>query len=157
MTNETNPIEGITLKELAPYLPYGLKGDLVNLDYFDSQINCELYRIETGKTKENSKYEVIVIVGDCESDIKDFTPYLRPLSDLTKDIEVNGKRFVPIECFENMYYTLDYRNQCIELMKDPRWLNQCDYMLVQHLIEWHFDVFGLIDQGLAVNINDIHK
>ena len=60
------------LKHIAPYLPYGLKGNLVNLEYFDSQICCELYRIETGKTKESDKYDITVIVGDCESELKDF-------------------------------------------------------------------------------------
>lgn len=85
------------LKHIAPYLPYGLKGNLVNLEYFDSQICCELYRIETGKTKESDKYDITVIVGDCESELKDFKPTLRPLSDLTKEIEHNGERFVPLE------------------------------------------------------------
>ena len=29
------------------------------------------------------------------------------------------------------------------------------YQEVQKLLEWHFDVFGLIEQGLAIDINTI--
>lgn len=29
------------------------------------------------------------------------------------------------------------------------------YLLMQKLIEWHFDVFGLIEKGLAIDINTL--
>jgi hypothetical protein len=29
------------------------------------------------------------------------------------------------------------------------------YLLIQKLIEWHFDVFGLIEEGLAISIHDV--
>ena len=29
------------------------------------------------------------------------------------------------------------------------------YGLVSKLIEWHFDVFGLIEKGLAIDINTL--
>ena len=32
-----------------------------------------------------------------------------------------------------------------------------EWCVMNKLIKWHFDVFGLIDRGLAVNINDIQK
>ena len=32
---------------------------------------------------------------------------------------------------------------------------ECNYFIYQKLCEWHFDIFGLIDAGLAVDINTV--
>ena len=82
-------------------------------------------------------------------------PILRPLSDLVKEIEVNGEKFVPTDYFEDKYYTLDLHKQCERIIEDENWINQSDYMLIDYLFEWHFDVFGLIDAGLAIDINTL--
>ena len=71
----------LELKHLAPYLPYGLKMKLLNFP-FDGHIR--------------------ILELDCGHDFHFYLqnnyvrPFLRPLSDLTKEIEVNGERFVPI-------------------------------------------------------------
>lgn len=66
---------------------------------------------------------------------------LRPLSDLTKEIEVNGEKFVPRSKFFGN--PLDYI------------ITKNSYEVVQQLISWHFDIFGLIDAGLAIDINTL--
>lgn len=53
-------------------------------------------------------------------------PILRPLSDLDQDGEINT----------------------------PDYLQGCCYSYVQHLISRHYDVFGLIEQGLAIDFNN---
>lgn len=83
-------------------------------------------------------------------------PILRPLSDLVNTITHNGEEFIPVEWLEDMYYTLDLHKQVMMLINDtPDWVNQLDFMLVMHLIEWHFDIYDLIGEGLAVNVNDL--
>jgi len=82
---------------------------------------------------------------------------LRPLSDLNKEIEVNGQKFIPINWVENQYPNLDLHNQCKFLLDDESWINQCEYLLIQHLFEWHFDISNLIKNNLAIDINTINQ
>jgi len=101
---------------------------------------------------------------------------LRPLSDLTKEIEIDGEKFVPIEVLLDKRHGVDrsereYRDIVIEV-DNPSQLRACyklmaskdisiykscmdnmDYWIIQRLFEWHFDVFGLIEQGLAIDTN----
>ena len=143
----------LELKHLAPYLPYGLKINLTrscfertNIDFMGTTIAYN------SATKEHYIIKNAVTYG-----MEHIKPILRPLSDLVKEIEVNGKRFVPKDYFEDTYYTLDLHEQCNLLIGEDgeNWVNQCDYMLVDYLFEWHFDVFGLIEQGLAIDINTL--
>jgi len=116
--------------------------ELVGLRFGNEAVNNELWIWEEGKQYLTG------YLYECK-------PILRPLSDLTKEIEINGEKFVPIDWLEEKYYTLDLHKQCLQLINDTgEWIYQCDYMLVEHLFEWHFDVFGLIDQNLAIAIND---
>ena len=136
----------LELKHLAPYLPYKLKGKLENEDYYPTTIG-ELYRLETSADSDNIPY---CIVDVYEGEIVDFKPILRPLSDLTKEIEVNGDKFIPhikLGGRPNLKdYDIEYLSKNIDNMS---------YGLVSKLIEWHFDVFGLIEKGLAIDINTL--
>jgi len=135
----------LEIKHLAPYLPYGVK--VINNTHPDDVNLVTGLRDETYFIEQNSRYAY--------GDIENCKLLLRPLSDLTKEIEINGEKFVPIDWLEEKYYTLDLHKQCLQLINDTgEWIYQCDYMLVEHLFEWHFDVFGLIDQNLAIAIND---
>ena len=73
---------------------------------------------------------------------------LKPLSLLQYEIEFKGEFFTPIEWLEDKYYTLDLHKQCKRLLDEDgiNWINQSDFMLVEHLIEWEFDVYGLNEQ-----------
>ena len=149
--SETKPIEGITLKELAPYLPYGLK----YISHCESVLNLDWEHV----------HYLINTKGK---------PILRNLSDLTKEIEVNGERFVPNEWLsENMPNTPNFRYMLNASHHFDLSETIIEWCVMNKLIEWHFDVFdlrsknlciyfdefknGLIDRGLAVNINDIQK
>jgi hypothetical protein len=145
-------MEKLQLKHLAGYLPYELK--IQNGKEFD---------IVTGVSKENVES---IFRGTYEntSMIKDVKPILRPLSDLTKPITIDGITFVPdtwiddniktnveIYKFLNGEISLDIEtenyNQTIDLMDG--------YLIMQKLLEWHFDIYGLIDKGLAIDINTL--
>ena len=161
----------LELKHLSPYLPYNLNvlsGDakeiyqLVglhvnwqeNFNTYDRKI--KLLNGEERKYSQNLKY--------CK-------PILRPLTDLLKfDITINNEKFTPIEKlvrFDGNNYTTKFFNnkffRRIEIyVTDIAYNTSIDLSFVttplsiyQKLIEWHFDVFGLIENHLAVDFNSI--
>ena len=84
-------------------------------------------------------------------------PILRPLSDLTKEIEVDGEKFTPYEddylsdamsTYENLDILCEYNGDVSNDSTIP-------YTVMSLLFQWHFDVFGLIEKGLAINVNDL--
>lgn len=121
----------LELKHLAPYLPYGLK-----------------------VTNGNEVVEIVVEnlrMALLNSD--EFKLILHPLSSLTKEIEHDGERFVPIETKPLSLY---YRNGSFYVGDDygahevSAKHGDLPYCIFEKLIEWHFDVFGLIDAGIAI-------
>ena len=68
-------------------------------------------------------------------------PILRPLSDLTKEIDVNGEK-------HQMWLLVPHGNSINDVFS---W----QYKNIKTLFEWHFDVFGLIENGLAIDINSL--
>ncbi|RZL97274.1 MAG: hypothetical protein EOO88_62700 [Pedobacter sp.] len=142
-------MEKLTLEYLAPYLPYKLVLGLTNSH---APIICTGLTIhEDGIMAHHKKGSVNVSLE------KWYKPILRPMSDLLKVISHNGKKICLVEWLEDFYCTLDLHEQAIRLTNDIRWVNQCDYMLIVHLIEHHFDVFGLIEKGLAISIHDVKE
>lgn len=133
-------INELTLRELTPYLPYGLKVVVCHGEYtmsIDDEMG-DLYTISDVIEYQNK-------------------PILRQLSYLTQEIDHNGEKFVPIEymsdmiCAQNLGYNdhyIDYDN--IGRLKQINWLNE-PYFITEKLFEWHFDVFGLIEKGFAVS------
>ena len=142
--------EGMELKYIEPYLLHGL--------------NFQCIDIESGEYEELPLTAIILtngrqdlIIGNSEVDIDDlfaneyeaFYPILRPLSDLKRVIEVNGKKFVPndtIKMLDKRYSVAGAEHGFI--MSYPQWI-------IEKLFEYHFDVFGLIPKKLAVDINDL--
>jgi len=121
----------LTIKHLSAYLPYGVK--------------CSHAR-----KKGNIKATDVLTIDTWFITKRDyFKPILRPLSDLTKEIEHNGEKFVPAakmitHGFHNSFW--------YELEKfDYRYLYAMD---LDKLLEWHFDIFSLIESGLAISIHD---
>lgn len=149
----------LELKYIAPYLPYGLK-----MIFEKSGRIIELAGIQ--KTDANNLIFIQKYGQFYEETIWKFKPILRPLSDLTKEIEHNGEKFVPIEWFEigdDENLCPDYGNgniKLISLLKDMSKhnfidLNYMQYGVIEKLLEWHFDIFGLLEQGLAVDFNSL--
>lgn len=118
-----NPIKKtmkLELKHLTPYLPYNLKMYWENLD---GQIR-----------------DPYILLPSAIDHIIDFQnkPILRPLSDLTKEIEwEDGK-----------YMMTDH---------DDFDLEEETYGVIQDYLSRHFDIFSLIPKGLAIDINTLDK
>lgn len=77
-----------------------------------------------------------------------FKPILYPLSDLTKEIDVNGEKFVPSK-------VLNWNIQGREINKIH--FESISYSHIQKLLEWNFDIYGLIEKGLAIDINTLKE
>lgn len=131
----------LTIKHLAPYLPYKLQmifegkgGRVITLETLGTSF--------LGDTLSGGK-------GGMWLKSCGFKPILRPLSDLTKEIEVNDEKFVPA----GKMITHGFHNQFwYDLEKfDYRYLYAMD---LEKLISWHFNVFNL-PENLFINYNDI--
>lgn len=101
-----------------------------------------------------------------------FKLLLRPLSDLTKEIEHKGERFVPILKWTDLpdwatvismgyadkhYYATFGIEDDIVSYKIPGDVDSMNFYTVKKLLSWYFDIFGLINRGLAINLNDFEK
>lgn len=154
----------LTIKELAPYLPYRLKGKSNQYDSIDLLLGIYgtmghsltlCHRINNHNT------------CDYDCNVNEFKPILRPLSDLIKEIEVNGKKFVPIDKLLEIAHcniTIPKTRMCLDDIlygykeNIRRVINEDMPLFVYNkLLEWHFDVFGLIEKDLAIDINKLVK
>ncbi len=90
-------------------------------------------------------------------DLSSFKLILRPLSDLTKEIEHNGEKFKPFEKLLEGHIKdgKHYRDILYAIQPAKFYIMSMPYHAMQKLFEWHFDVFGLIPEGLAIDINTI--
>lgn len=132
----------LELKHLSPYLPYGLKG-ICTWEHLNKDFEVELYSASSNILNISSPFG-----GNDYVEINEFKPILRPLSDLTKEIKINGETFVPIDALGwNSYENIIKKGIC----------DSVGYQYMIKLFEWHFDVFGLIEQNLAIDINTLNK
>ena len=133
-------METLKLEHIAPYLPYGLKGIASGKIY-------KLKAIKTGRSdcywiKEKDPY-IFGVWG-----LRRIKPLLRPLSQLTEEIEHNGDKFVPID-----YNAFKHdKDHLVDFANNFKNYKSVKYGIMERLFEWHFDVFGLIEKGLAVPI-----
>lgn len=162
----------LTIRELAPYFPYGLKVKGVKNDIFGIK-DC-IYSLSSiaiginGNTimKARVKSELFGTYSIVEYEIRKgsellLKPILRPLSDFTKTIIHNKEEFVPNTKIENLFDIEDldmYLNYLVKREDDGNVFisRQKQYSIIQQLLEWHFDIFSLIDSNLALDINQ-HK
>ncbi len=146
------------IEHLAPYLLYDVK-----FKYADGDTIFDLIGLSEKNGNSKGNWRVYDKHAFSHHLIKSKLPVLllRPLSDLTKEMEQNGKKFVPamelwsVETREEkefeVYGTIpEYWKVAIKQIP-----NGMDYWIMQRLFEWHFDVFGLIEKGLAIDKNTI--
>jgi len=116
--------------------------------YFGTGLKVEL---------EEQGIEVLTIrlLNSCSID--GIKPILRPLSDLTKEIEVNGEKFVPMNFINELAFVNILGYSDFEDLIKPLGINECSFWQIEKLSEWHFDVFGLIEKGLAIDFNTLNK
>jgi hypothetical protein len=136
-------------KHIIPYLPYKLK--LYAGEYFlKNNLDVILDRCDV-TTK-------IIDATNLEGNwfIDQVKPILRPISDLTKEIEVNGEKFVPYKWLKENYLTYNkYNRNWFKNKTNLANIKILPYDIIEKLFEWHFDIFGLIENRLAIDINTL--
>jgi len=121
-------------RHITPYLEH----DLIVM--YDG-VPCRLEGIDL-------KFYPTAIIEQRNMDLSDIKLILRPMSDLNKEIKHNGKRFIPSKQ-PDVFKALKGMHPSAAALKP--------YHVVRKLLEWHFDIFGLIDAGLAVDVNTLKK
>ena len=146
----------LLFKELCQLLPYGV--EFIHRDETFILFSVGHYSNEnpmciTGITPPKdgvSSGKIDVFLQGCQ-------PLLLPLSALTEEIEHNGKKFVPyVELLRDCNFDVDnMKKEDIEYYKpseqEKEWVESRMYAEVSKLIEWHFDISGLIPKGLAID------
>ena len=138
----------LELKHLAPYLPYN-----VEIYYLGTDIDFETPKFIRTKllgVKKDEHFSSITFFFYLHGKSKEKTSYsknpikliLKPLSRLKQDKElIDELDKISFGTFSELY---DIKN-----------INKIPNILYQLLIENHYDVFNLIEKGLAVDINTL--
>jgi hypothetical protein len=149
----------LELKHLAPYLPYALR--IKTKHGFDTMVTLNGWLVN-GDHEESYSYE------DHPNETLEFKPILRPLSDLTdpilnlifKDTGENGitiSRYTK-DSSEELTITITYKmmgDVFTDFVINRSDIKHTDYWIVEILLINHYDVFGLIDAGLAIDKNTL--
>ena len=137
----------LEIKHIAPYLPFEVK--VIDTEAEDCIWTLHPYKDSLDCLTDNEHLSLENFITENNATK---TPVhkllLRPLSDLTNEIEVDGEKFIPKEKI-NLIHDLS-GNNILNFRTGERIDILClPYFMVEKLFEWHFDVFGLIDQNLA--------
>ena len=136
----------LKLEHLAPYLPYGLEcvdnnGDILLISHYTPRGQKKLVNIGE-----------LVWSDSIYTPKQRYKPILRPLSDLEKK-HLDYMYFFIIATDNDMFGSRsefeDYFNET-----SHEYLPQC---LFEYLLKCHFDMFRLIEKGLAIDINALNK
>lgn len=122
-------MEKLELKHLAPYLPHGLE-----VEYFDAERGSKPHcRIEQVHLPD--ELTIIDSLYEWDVNIKDVKPLLIPLTEFQK--RMTGHE----DWSSGTYHT------AVKLNCNIKGLMYWEFEL---LVKHHFDVFGLINLGLAI-------
>lgn len=162
----------LELKHLA-YLPYEVKFTSTMDDSDDVISNNKTWTLD-GVNKLFGSYCLLTKENSDAYDIKTCKLILKPLSDLFKEITHKGKTFIAFDELtegETVSMSLNdyaddwdtktfysFERYVTEWIKgNNHHLDFLPFGFIQKLLEWHFDVFGLIEQGLAIDINTLNN
>ena len=151
-------MEKLELKHLAPYLPYGVK----SMDVNTNEVRL-VTLLHATYDRETVGHNHLIYDGLLMSK---HLLVLHNLSDLTKPITHEGQTFVPVDALNSdgevafeygkNAYGKDYL--CFYYADGLDSLSFSDIEGIRSkLLEWHFDVFGLIDKNLAIDINTLNQ
>ena len=128
-------MEKLEAKHIAPYLPYKLMFWHTKLK--NKQEMSKIKIRQDGDVYVDVESDTLVYISSInDSWIK---PILRPLSDLKED---------------NYYFTYCNNSGFMMKGKNETYIRLND---LEYLFKNHFDVFGLIDKGLAISYSDVQS
>lgn len=138
-------MEKLTIEHLAPYLPYKLGVEILNYrsDYVGLQ-----YSSLTGYYLIEEDPHFTYIGGSTGKSFRELKPILRPLSDF---LDINSDAMNDLNCdIQSQINIMDLAYKIIGL-------SSLSYTDAQLCFRSHVDVFGLIEKGLAIDINILTK
>jgi hypothetical protein len=145
----------LDIKYIASYLPYGLEGYAmgghVESTEYDENPIPKLFTVHA----LFSDYQLSVIFEGKKEMIalSDFFPHLRPLTDLqNKELDFWIEFGAEINELNTDYLIQSLVNKTF-YAKDIHFA----FKVYEVLFKMHFDVFGLIEQELAIDINTLQK
>ena len=134
----------LELKHLASYLPYKLIWIDCDYEHTHEMIGLEFDRVMF--ISDQNDY------GFCNISEINTKPILRPLSDLTKEIEINGEKFIPSKLINEAFGC-----QFTETIILTTNINNLQYSIIQKLLEWYFDIFNLNCNNLCIYYSELNK
>ena len=145
----------LLLKDLSARLTYGVKAYVKNWSKLDRKYYEGVYTVDSIHPSLNTvltcsdKFCVEVILGYDDYEIK---PYLFPLSSMTDELwdkEFRGYGITEFtrDSFKYGCETLEFNNSNPDLLNMVKFINQ--------LIKNHFDIYGLIEKGLAIDATNL--
>lgn len=148
----------IPIEKLSPYLPFKLKVKTIGLFEGDPVF---IMTTDTAKTNDAPIQWVLD-----EDNIK---PILHPLSDLPKVMSKLRDLFFKTSELKDgsasLTETLVYEDGFKIKIEDYHYRGDSvhvyykyisDFEIYQKLLEWHFDIYGLIPEGLAIDVNTLN-
>ena len=134
-------MEKLELKHLAPYLPYN------TMVWYDEDLDLaellETY-IEKHTIPLNPYNMDSCVDGRCKL-------VLSPLSDLRKHLPEHEEI---MDEFSDCSWEL-FEDTFFSRIRPENWSDFINYSVAQMLFKYHFDLFGLIEKGLAIDINTL--
>ena len=146
------------------YLPWGLKVIRHNnLEYGLTVTGVTLSELQLATARRVD--DIIRVPWLHSSDNK---PILRSLRTLDKSITENGNLFLPVDEFKiggDDNHMVDYGRGTVRLnglLKDMATHNfihfeYLNYGIILKLLQWHFDIYGWIEQGKAIDVAMLPK
>lgn len=153
-------MENNKLEKLVGYLPYGLK------IWHSSYKARHIWDINIEEGIQDRSMTAVTLTAICNGN-EYLKPILRPLSDMTKEINYGLSSYIFTEIFEigdtdGFIYEFDNGNikliQLLESISNHNSfydINYLPYPVVQMMYQYHYDIHGLIESGEAIDINTL--
>jgi len=136
----------LELHHSSPYLPYKLKIFVESDGFLQNDETFEVNAI----TQNGVNVSVKRFPFNTDYSFDEFKIILRPLSDLTeridKDEDVTFLDWIISE------YEID-----VIAFIEVNSIERLPYEIMEYLFEWHFDIYNLIENNLAIDINTINQ
>lgn len=139
----------LLLKDLCSRLPYGVK---ISVQSWDEREMEYVDRIDVLYSVNGDEY-IKSVNEDYDFSLEDIKPYLFPLSSMTDELwdkEFRGYSITEFtrDSFKYGCETLEFYDYNPDLSSMVGFINQ--------LIKNHFDIYGLISKGLAIDATELN-
>ena len=125
----------LEMKHLALYLPFKMK--------YKNTKNDNIYTMRS----LSSEIEMVDFGWGDAMELQEVIPILKPMSDILKPID-NDERNISYASELKLYAGVD-KDYAISMTLG------LDFETINKLIEWHFDVFNLHENGLCIYYNEL--